>query len=502
MRKLVVAVVALLVVVGGGYLLFVTLYSPERQRAELEQRLSQAFGRPAHVGPMRLTFRGGLGVEARDVRVDRDPSYGDGALLEIGRVSAGVGVWDYVVRRQSAIQSLALESPRITLVKREDGVWNWSTLGKPGAAASASASAGGGPVLGAAIFLAALPTDPNRVTPSHITATNAEVVLVNRTVTPATETPYRGLALDTNVETHDGVYRLQGRVSGDSGAAGGEPLATDVTFDLTLNPPGDVPVWRAAGNIPSGKLATRNVRLDSVSTDVALDDRQLLRLEPFALGLYGGAIDGKFALDLSTPNNKFSVSGEAKNVSLGDALAPRPDLAGSLKGQASGTFQLGGELGDFNSTLASLAGDGHIALDGAQLASVNLLSEITRQGGFQQMSFDEQGTRADRIEADLHVESGRFSFAKASVTGINGYANLRGDSGWIDIKSPASVHLEGAATLLPPLLEKIAQANPAAGAIIQFAASRPNFSIPLTLDGPITKPAVTVHWTAVAGLPF
>lgn len=501
MKRLVVAVVLLVALLVGAYVLFVSFYSPEAQRAELERRLSTAFGRPAHVGSMRLTFQGGLGVEARDVRVDRDPSFGEGALLEIGRVSAGVGLWDYLVRRQSAIQDLALENPKLTLVKREDGVWNWSTLGKSGAPTASSAGARG-PVLGAALVLAALPTDPNSVTPSHIAATNVEVVLVNRTVTPATETPYRGLALDSGVETHDGAYRLQGRISGDSSAAGGEPLSTDVTFDLTLTPPGAVPVWRATGNVPSGRLATRNVKLDSISTDVSLDEAQALKFEPFALGLYGGAVNGKFALDLSTPNNRFAVSGEAKNVSLGDALAPRPDLAGSLKGQANGAFQLGGELGDFNSTLASLAGDGHIALDGAQLASVNLLAEITKQGGFQQMSFDEQGTRADRIEADLHVEKGRFAFKNASVNGINGYANLRGDSGWIDVASPASIHLEGAATLLPPLLDKIAQANPAAGAIIQFAAARPNFSVPLTLDGPITKPAVSVHWTSVAGLPF
>jgi hypothetical protein len=102
----------------------------------------------------------------------------------------------------------------------------------------------------------------------------------------------------------------------------------------------------------------------------------------------------------------------------------------------------------------------------------------------------------------VKVANGRFAFSNANVTGINGYANVRGDSGWLDLESPATLHLEGAATLLPPLFDKIAQANPAAGALIQLIAARPNLTIPLTVDGPLTRPSVAVRWTAVAGLPF
>jgi hypothetical protein len=291
-------------------------------------------------------------------------------------------------------------------------------------------------------------------------------------------------------------------VSGDSAAASGEPLAADVNFDLTLTPPGPAPVWQAHGTVPSGRLATRNLRIDRVSADVALDERQVARFEPLSLDLYGGKLEGRFALDLTTPDDRFETAGRFENVSLADALAPRPDLASALRGTATSTFDATGRLGDFSSTLASLAGDGHITIDGAELASTNLLSEITRQGGFEQVKFDEPGTRADRIEADVHFDGARVRFRNATVSGINGYANLRGDSGWVDITTPASIHLEGAATLLPPLLDKLSQASPAAAAAIQIIGARPNFSVPLTIDGPFTKPSVSVRWTAVAGLPF
>lgn len=498
MKRLIWTAVVLLVVLGAGYVLFVLFYSPDAQRADLEQRLSQAFGRPAHVGPMRLTFRGGLGIEARDVRVERDPSFGDGTVLEIDRVWADVGITDYLLRRKPAIEGLELERPRITLVKREDGVWNWSTLGGRGGARAEAATVSGGPLLAAA-FAPSFEPSTAALTPSHVSASGAEVTLVDRTVSPPTETVYKNVALSTDLAlSDDGTYHLNGHTWGDSGAAGGEPLAADLNFELTLMPPGsEAPSWRARGRVPSGRFATKNLRIDTVSSDVALDQDQVLRFDSLSAGMYGGTMTGAFALDLSTPLNRFTTSLEIKDVALGEALAPRPDLAGSLTGMATGTLQASGQLGEFNTTLASVSGQGHLVLSDAALTSVNLLKEITKQGGFTQVSFDEPETRAEKIEADLRIEQGRLFFHNASVSSVNGYANLRGGDGWVDIKKPASIKLDGSATLLPPLYDKIKQANPAAAGLVGMIQSRPNFQIPLTVTGPITQPDVSVHWGAV-----
>lgn len=501
MKKLFWAAVALLVVVGGGYVLLVTLYSPDAQRAELERRLSEAFGRPAHVGPLRLTFRGGLGVEARDVRVERDPSFGEGSLVEIDSVSADIGVWDWIVHRRPAIENLVLERPRLVLVKREDGVWNFTTLGHSGARPVAAGD-GGGPLLAAAhgVWLAQVVAAP--VMPGRIEATDAEVTLINRTVTPATEAVYRGLALATDVTPEGSGYRVRGRTWGDSAAAGGETLEADVTFDLALTPPGELPVWQATGTVPLGRLATKNLRVDTVTTNVALDAGQSLKFEPLTATLYGGTLEGRFALDLTEKNNRFAAACTVAQVSLGDALAPRADLAGALHGRASGNFDVTGELGDFNSTLESARGAGHLMLENAELTSVNLLAEITRQGGFTGITFDEAGTRADRIEADLRLEQGRVYFSRAVVEGINGYANVRADSGWLDLKQPASIELEGTALLLPALFSKIVSANPAAAIVTQMVLAGQPVTIPLVVRGPLEQPSVTVRWGSVLGLPL
>ena len=92
MKRFIILILVLAGILAAGVLLFVQFYSPEAQRASLERRLSEAFGAPAHIGSLKLTLSGGLGVEARDVRVELDADFGDGSLLEIDEVLANVSV--------------------------------------------------------------------------------------------------------------------------------------------------------------------------------------------------------------------------------------------------------------------------------------------------------------------------------------------------------------------------------------------------------------------------
>lgn len=502
MKKLVVAIVVLAVLAGGAYAAFMVFYNPEAQRAALEQRLSEAFGRPAKVGPMSLTILPSLGVEVREVRVERDPSFGEGPFLTVDRVHASLDTWEYLVHRRPAIDDLVLEQPRLTFVKREDGTWNFSTLGSGVAVATHDARAARGALmLAAAQGLPSL-TAAARETPSHIEAKNAEVTLVDRTVSPATEVTYKGIALVADVEPAEGGYRTNGRITSDSAAAGGEPLAADLPFEGMLTPPGDLPVWRAKGTVPSGALATRNFKLDTIKSDFTLDEAQLLRFAPLNVGLYGGTFDGEASLDLSTKNNRFRAAGRAAGVSLGPALAAQPEFGGTLDGKLDAEFDVTGELGGFNYTLASLGGGGRVAIADARLTSVNLLAEISQQGGFQRIEFDEPGTHAERIEAALQFGGGRATFEQARVENVNDYADLTVESGFIALASPATIQLEGSATILPALFEKVAQADPVAGSIARLVQAGSQITVPLTVTGSIDKPSVSVQWGRVLNLPF
>jgi hypothetical protein len=497
MKRLLVTLVVIAVVVALGLAGLFWLYHPEGQRTALERRLSAAFGRPTTVGPLSMTLLP-LGVEARDVKVQLDPSFGEGTLMTVDRVHADLGLWDYVASRTPVIETLTLEHPRFTFVKREDGVWNFATLGAAGQA-TAIAEARGGPML-AAVWLAA-DVVPAVATPRRIEASAAEVTLVDRTVSPAIETVYKGLALSTAVVRENASYTLDGRLTGDSGAAGGEPLVADMPFVVALTPPAAAGHWQAKGHVEGGALATRNFKLDAIKTDLALDAAQQLRFAPLSVGVYGGSFEGESSLDLSTPNNRFRTAGRAANVSLGDALAPHPDLGGRLQGRLDATIDVTGNLGDFTTTLASLGGGGHVTIADAQLTSMNLLADVAQQGGFERISFDEPGTHAGKIEADVRFENGRANFQSLRVENINDYASVGDSAGWIELKSPATIELTGSVTVLPALFEKVRQADPVAATVLNFARSAGQISLPLRVSGPISKPDVAVQWGSVLRLP-
>lgn len=490
MRKLVGLLVALGVVVVLGYAALWWFIDPEAQRVALEERLATTFGRPATVGKLSISPMGGLSVTATDVRVERDPSFGEGTVFEVQRVRANLSLWDYIVTRKPVIESLVLENPRVTLVKREDGAWNWTTLGV-GAQTAARPSVHVLAVAGLAV------PAPETAILEHVEATAAEVVMINREAEPDVETVYKNIFLTADLTPSGDGYETVGRLTGDSAAAGGEPLAVELPFRGTLTPPPGGGSWRAEGAIEPGRFETRNLRLEGVRSDVTLDESQTLALNKLHAELYGGTLEGTVRMGLAGAGNRFESDVALANVGLEGLLASRPDMAGKLTGRLSAKFQGAGDLGDLTYTLATLEGGGWMSIDDARLTTVNVMAEVAKRGNLSGMSFDEPGTHADRIEGEFRMSGGRAFVTNASVSNINGYANARYDSGWIDLNQPATVSLSGSVTLLPALLEKVRASGSMAQVLLSAVSSGQTVTVPIEIAGTLEQPTVGVRWTAV-----
>jgi hypothetical protein len=517
MKKLFIVLVILGAVALGGYFALVTVLSPEAQRAALEKRLEEVFGRPVTAGPMRVVLLPRFGVEIAGLSVSQDPTFGEGSVIGVDRVQAGLGFWAYALERRPVIERLSLDGTRITLVKREDGFWNWATLGQPtndsAVATGSTQGHAGGLVLAAAVLLPQLKMpdvgnlgiDASRVEVERCEISNVLVTVIDRSSDPDAEVEYRGLSLTASIAPEGEGYRVRGNVQADSSAAGGEPLASDIPFDALLTPPTKPRiVWLAQGTLGTGRFATRNMQLDSVTTAFALDEAQTLKLDQLRVDLYGGLLEGTLAVQLRTPGNHFSSYGHMTDVALAPAFAARPDLAGAFAGKLTTEFKAEGQLGDFNQTLGTMAGVGTLALADAQISSVNVLSEVAKKGGFDTIQFDEPGTHVERLEAAFRIQEGKLHIEGATLTNINGYANATIRSGWIDLRAPASVDIAGDVTVLPPMFEKVAKVSPIADVVLAVIGSKGSLTIPLGVRGPLDQPAVAVRWEEVltSFLPF
>jgi uncharacterized protein involved in outer membrane biogenesis len=483
-------IVALLVVGGiavATLLLFVQFYSPEAQRLALERRLTDAFGAPAQIGTLKLTLSGGLGVEARDVRVALDPAFGEGTFLEVDEVIANVSVWHYLTTRELGIRSVDVTRPRIRFVKNREGVWNWSTLGS--APVSAKDERGNLPMLAFATpVMVAAETSSAQL--ERIVVSNAMVVLVDETAQPASVTEYQGLALDASLSNGSGERHATGRISGLSGESASEPLDIDVQFDVRMSRVGETARLRADGTIVSGRIATRNSRLDEISATITLDEAQRLVIPHLRLKLFGGDLEGSAAIELGTATNQFTIQGQVANLDLGAALSPKPELAGALHGIATASIQLRGELGDYAETLTSLEGEGRAEIQDAKIESVNILSEISKRANLTVIDFSETDTSSGNLTTDFRFERGSLRFSNAKASRVSGCVDLFVRDGRIGLGVSPQLDLVGTVTILPEIQQRVRADAPATQLLLAALTRGSGVTVPLRIRGPVERPEV------------
>ncbi|HXD73030.1 MAG TPA: AsmA family protein [Vicinamibacterales bacterium] len=119
------AVVVLLVVVAIGLALFL---DANQFRPALAAKMTDALGRRVEIGSLRVSWLAG-GVAAEDVVIMDDAKFSKDPFVSAKSVSIGVDLWPLIVSRSLRVQSFTLDHPRVALIRSNNGVWNFSSLG-------------------------------------------------------------------------------------------------------------------------------------------------------------------------------------------------------------------------------------------------------------------------------------------------------------------------------------------------------------------------------------
>ena len=130
--KAAVAVVALLLLV---LVLVPFLVNAETFRPVLQDQLSKAMGRRVSLGHLAFSLLRGS-IVAEDISVADDPAFSTSPFVEAKSLSIGVELSPLLFHRQVSITKLAIDNPTIHLISKQNGVWNFSSIG-----ASASTTA-------------------------------------------------------------------------------------------------------------------------------------------------------------------------------------------------------------------------------------------------------------------------------------------------------------------------------------------------------------------------
>jgi AsmA protein len=124
------------------------LVDANRFRPTLESSLTEALHRSVKLGNLSLSIFSGS-VEANDLEIAEDPSFGKVPFLRAKALRIGVELRPLIFSHQLNVTGITIEKPEITLLQNPAGTWNYSSLGtstsapaKPESKATTAAAGG------------------------------------------------------------------------------------------------------------------------------------------------------------------------------------------------------------------------------------------------------------------------------------------------------------------------------------------------------------------------
>ena len=128
-------VIAAIVVVVIAVVLIPFFVNADAFRPKLQEQLSTAMGRRITLGHLSLSLLSGSLI-AEEISIADDPAFSESPFIEAKSLSIGVEMKPLLFDRQVRITKLAIELPTIHLISKQNGVWNFSSLGKSASTAT------------------------------------------------------------------------------------------------------------------------------------------------------------------------------------------------------------------------------------------------------------------------------------------------------------------------------------------------------------------------------
>ncbi len=129
MRRVGLIVAIVLAVVIAAAAIFLATFNVNRYRDAIESQLEQSLGRKVTLGEMHLNLIP-LRIRVQNLAIAEDPSFGAKEPFVQAKQLDVTARLIPLLSGNVEIESLALQRPVVELIKSQQGVWNFSTLGE------------------------------------------------------------------------------------------------------------------------------------------------------------------------------------------------------------------------------------------------------------------------------------------------------------------------------------------------------------------------------------
>ena len=346
---------ALLILLALGLQLF---FPVEKARQYAEEKGSAALERPVKIESAEISFWGGLGIKLHNVSIENQAEFGDGKLLDARFVDAKMALWPLLFGDYQ-VEKLIIEQPQINLLKKADGLNNY-TFKKL----------------------------EEKAPPQVAEKTSAETKAALATVT------------FDRLEINRGELSYTDDSSGTNFALSGFELNTELTLD-------ELKKYHSKGEVGIEKISTAmdlpipqasySLNYEAIY-DPALGD---LRLEQAKLGFnqIDFNITGKINSVLDSMNMIINVKGERNNVNEYLALVPPEKLTALEKFTLDGEIELDADIDYDSRGEGSFDYYGNIVISSIKAKYADVPGSLEIEKGF--VDFKEDNIR-------INIEQGYF----------------------------------------------------------------------------------------------
>lgn len=133
MRKLGITVLVIVVLLIAAGLIIPHLIDINHYRGQIQAELQKRLGRSVQLGDMSLSLIPPA-FEVQNAVIGNDPQFSNDnrPFAAADKLKVRVAFWPLLSKKLD-VKSLELDHPKIELVRNQQGVWNFSTLGQPAA---------------------------------------------------------------------------------------------------------------------------------------------------------------------------------------------------------------------------------------------------------------------------------------------------------------------------------------------------------------------------------
>lgn len=128
---IIVAIVVIILIIG--FFVAQHFLNADNYRGRIEAALSDSLGRQVHLGHLDFSLFSGSLV-AKSPSISDDPSFSNQPFLTARDIHIGVEVGKLLFSRELHITGFTVDQPQIHLLRKQDGAWNYSSLGGQGKA--------------------------------------------------------------------------------------------------------------------------------------------------------------------------------------------------------------------------------------------------------------------------------------------------------------------------------------------------------------------------------